>query len=340
MSPEISVIVPVYNVEKYLAECVDSILEQTFRNFELILIDDGSKDKSGEICDNYARKDKRIRVIHKTNGGVSTARNEGLKEARGTYIIFVDSDDYLDKECLFVLYHAIEKSDSIDCALCGIRFVYKDPHKDSEYILPEATIQNADDFNRYYSLLRNNFGLYANCAKIYRMSLIRRNNIIFNENMSIYEDGLFVTNYLDHCKMISCTNKVMYNYRQYDSMSLMKQYNANAATALQAKFDGESFRRSILNNENLLSYYKDFFEAWVTQATQIYSRYCGSGAEKRIKLENLYELKCLEITLSKVDPRKLGKMQTLVYVLLKIHQIHMLHLLFELMYGEKNGKQK
>ena len=93
MSPEISVIVPVYNVEKYLSECIDSILAQTFRNFELILIDDGSKDKSGEICDGYALKESRIKVIHKENAGVSEARNSGLEMAIGEYITFNDSDD-------------------------------------------------------------------------------------------------------------------------------------------------------------------------------------------------------------------------------------------------------
>ena len=96
MSPEISVIVPVYNVEKYLSECIDSILAQTFRNFELILIDDGSKDKSGEICDGYALKESRIKVIHKENGGACTARNIGLANASGKYVSFVDSDDFMD----------------------------------------------------------------------------------------------------------------------------------------------------------------------------------------------------------------------------------------------------
>lgn len=93
-TPKVSVIVPVYKAEKYLRKCVDSILAQTFRDFEVILVDDGSPDKSGEICDEYARKDPRVRVIHKENGGVSSARNKGIDEARGEYISFLDSDDY------------------------------------------------------------------------------------------------------------------------------------------------------------------------------------------------------------------------------------------------------
>ena len=94
-NPKISIIVPVYNVELFLPRCIDSILNQSFVDFELLLIDDGSKDKSGEICDEYAEKDKRIKVFHKVNGGVSSARNLGLEKSKGEYITFVDADDYL-----------------------------------------------------------------------------------------------------------------------------------------------------------------------------------------------------------------------------------------------------
>jgi len=99
-TPQISIIVPVYKVEDYLQRCIDSILEQTFTNWELILIDDGSPDKSGKICDEYAQRDNRVRVFHKENGGVSAARNEGLIQAKGEWITFIDSDDYVDKTFL------------------------------------------------------------------------------------------------------------------------------------------------------------------------------------------------------------------------------------------------
>ena len=99
-NPKISVIVPVYNAEKYLRRCIDSILAQTFTDFELLLIDDGSTDSSGKICDEYAKKDRRIRVFHKENGGVSSARNVGLSHLRGNWVYFVDSDDYLSPQHL------------------------------------------------------------------------------------------------------------------------------------------------------------------------------------------------------------------------------------------------
>lgn len=107
MKPGISIIVPIYNVEKYLQRCIDSILKQTFKDFELILVDDGSPDKCGEICDEYKKKDSRVRVIHKENGGLSDARNAGLDIAKGDYIGFVDSDDFINKNMYQVLYEAI-----------------------------------------------------------------------------------------------------------------------------------------------------------------------------------------------------------------------------------------
>ena len=103
INPKISIIVPVYNAEKYLNECVDSILNQDFTDFELLLVNDGSKDNSGHLCDKYAHKDNRVRVFHKENGGVSSARNLGLDNAIGEYIVFIDSDDYVDVNYLSIL---------------------------------------------------------------------------------------------------------------------------------------------------------------------------------------------------------------------------------------------
>lgn len=118
MEPQISIIVPVYNVADYLPKCIESILAQTFTDFELILINDGSPDKSPQICDHYASQDSRVRVIHKKNGGVSEARNCGLDIARGKYIGFADSDDWLAHDMFELLYNLSEKHDA-DISICG-----------------------------------------------------------------------------------------------------------------------------------------------------------------------------------------------------------------------------
>ena len=121
---KVSVIVPVYKVEKYLNKCVDSIINQTLEDIEIILVDDGSPDNCGKICDDYAQKDNRIVVIHKTNGGLSDARNAGLEVARGEYIGFVDSDDYIAPEMISLLYGVCKKN-STDIAGCDLAYVYE-----------------------------------------------------------------------------------------------------------------------------------------------------------------------------------------------------------------------
>ena len=123
--PRVSVIVPVYNVEKYLSKCIESILGQTFTDFELLLVDDGATDESGVICDRYAAIDSRIRVFHKQNGGVSTARNLGIQNALGDYIGFVDSDDYIDSNMYEVLFNLIEEHQA-DISICGFKVIDED----------------------------------------------------------------------------------------------------------------------------------------------------------------------------------------------------------------------
>lgn len=123
--PAISVIVPVYKVEPYIHKCVDSILGQTFSDIQVILVDDGSPDTCGDICEEYAKKDERVQVVHKENGGLSDARNAGIPFAKGEYVIFLDSDDYVEKDMLEYLYTNIKKARA-DMATCGIYEVYKD----------------------------------------------------------------------------------------------------------------------------------------------------------------------------------------------------------------------
>ena len=122
--PLISVIVPVYNVDKYLSKCIDSIVAQTYSNLEIILVDDGSKDTSGAICDEYEKKDSRIRVIHKENGGLSDARNCGIAAARGDYIGLIDSDDYIDEDMYSTLYKLLAENNA-QISMCGLYDVYE-----------------------------------------------------------------------------------------------------------------------------------------------------------------------------------------------------------------------
>ena len=178
--PTISVIVPVYNTEKYLRRCIDSVLAQTYQDFELLLIDDGSKDSSGAICDEYAAQDARVKVFHKENGGVSSARNVGLDNARGEWITFVDSDDYIEENFLKSF------EGNLDADLVVGNTVLITLPRTKHHCIPFGCYMDLEHFISSYlleSILRVPWG------KLYRANIIV--DLRFNENMRLGEDTLF-----------------------------------------------------------------------------------------------------------------------------------------------------
>lgn len=186
--PKLSVIVPVYKVEKYLPRCIESILEQIFPDFELILIDDGSPDNCPTICDAYAAKDFRIKVIHQTNAGVSVARNKGLDLASGQYITFVDSDDCLDVNCYARMLEAIERTQA-DMAICG--FLYEYPDGQTEL----RSANGGDIFLSHHELVSCEFDIpwsirTGTCNKLFKKELLQ--NIRFRTDLKCCEDTFFL----------------------------------------------------------------------------------------------------------------------------------------------------
>ena len=223
----ISIIVPVYKVEKYLSECVDSILNQTYKNFELILVDDGSPDNSGKICDEYAKRDGRVKVIHKENGGVSSARNAGLDNAKGEYVTFVDSDDIIDTRYLDLMYRKIVETGS-DICFCHFDRFDDDKMVENQEELPSYLQINLDeketvDFvKRYFKFENNVFG------SIWR-TLYKRSSVDFlrfNSQIKISEDLVFVVNAVLNSKSICSISDVLYHYRD-NLNSAGKTYKKN-----------------------------------------------------------------------------------------------------------------
>ena len=203
--PKISIIVPVYNVERLLRRCIDSILNQSFTDFELLLIDDGSKDKSGEICDEYAIKNNRVRVFHKENGGVSSARNIGLDNAQGEYVFFVDSDDYLK-------HNALQIANTIEDDLLVASYEVKG-FVCCDIINGCARYTKESECVDYLSKkLLEPHTLHAPWAKVYKRSIIECNNIRFVESMKLGEDLCFVFKYFSYCNSVCFTDKVMCCY--------------------------------------------------------------------------------------------------------------------------------
>lgn len=209
-----SVIVPIYNSERYLDKCINSILNQTLNNFELLLINDGSTDKSGTICDEFAKKDKRISVYHQKNQGVSKARNVGIENSKGEYIVFIDSDDWVDKEFL----------QSLDCGeydlvVSGLKKKRNESlevmFQSDESILTLSCEEKVIDF-------LNNWFVLTVISKRFVRNIIITNNCFFRENMNYGEDTLFVTSYIYNIKTIKICNSSLYYYDGTNEMSLSK----------------------------------------------------------------------------------------------------------------------
>lgn len=221
MEDLITIIIPIYNVEKYLRECIESVLNQTYKNLEIILIDDGSKDNSAKICDEYEEKEKRIKVIHKENGGVSSARNKGLEIATGDYITFIDGDDYIDKDYIEKLLKNL-KEKNVECVLCGFNRIYD---KSAEIITKgENKLISKKEF--LDSILNVQGGAGMACAKLWKKETII--NLRFNEKIKIAEDSLFGIQAVKNVNNVYILNEALYNYR-FNKNSAVRKYNKDFA---------------------------------------------------------------------------------------------------------------
>lgn len=227
----ISVIVPIYNVEMYLNNCIESIVNQKYNNLEIILVDDGSTDKSFNLCDIWASKDSRIKVIHKKNGGLSDARNAGLKIAQGEFIAFVDSDDWIDDIFLQKLYLAILQSNA-DIAECSVKFVDEDGKPIKERNVKNGyTILNKKE--ALQALILEN-GVYQTVwNKLYRRSVIKD---IFFEVGRCNEDEFWTYKVIDNAEFMILVNNSMYNYRQRQSSIMGRGYSIKRLDGVLAKF--------------------------------------------------------------------------------------------------------
>lgn len=196
---KISIIIPVYNLEQYLSRCIDSVLNQIYTNLELLLINDGSTDKSGAICDAYAEKDKRVRVFHKKNGGVSSARNIGLKNARGEWITFIDGDDAVETNYYSEWNNLIENNNS-DIYL----FSHKPGNGEFKQMTSQEVLNELIRFNIVPSLWLG----------IYKREIFKDNNLYLNENIHFFEDYEFLFRIIMHSKRVALYDYCFYNYNQ------------------------------------------------------------------------------------------------------------------------------
>lgn len=218
----ISIIVPVYNVEEYLPRCIESILQQTYKEFELLLIDDGSKDNSGKICDKYSERDHRIRVIHKSNGGLSDARNSGLDQITGDFVTFIDSDDYIGPAYLNTLFNMIQKYNA-DVAVCSMIAVMSKDFYLIESEDKQVCLNKADAFKE--TIIGKRFGV-SSCAKLFRRSVFL--NIRF-PSKTYYEDLYLVPYVIEKSNKCAFSESVLYYYFQRENsiMHTLSQEKVN-----------------------------------------------------------------------------------------------------------------
>lgn len=208
MNKTVSIIVPVFNVEGYLEQSIQSVLNQTFKDIEIILVDDGSTDNSSKICDNYSKLDKRIRVIHQKNKGLSGARNTGLRFASGKYIFFLDSDDWIEEKTIEKLYQIAEK-DYSDVVVCNVNLCSSVLEKISKRYWPFSSEMKMMSKNIYpYFLIQPCWAW----NKLYKHSFLKENRLFFVEGI-LYEDVPFFVDVFFKAKIVSFTPDFLYNYR-------------------------------------------------------------------------------------------------------------------------------
>lgn len=252
MSPTLSIIVPVYKVEAYLENCLSSILNQTFKDFELILVNDGSPDRSGMICDLFAEKDARIKVIHQANEGPSSARNSGLDIARGDYIGFVDSDDYIHQEMYEILFELIKSCDA-DISQCEFMRVNDFAAAGIKRPCQIEVLNNIEALNNLYN------GKYTNTVipvnKVYKKSLFEGIRYPVGK---IHEDDFTTYKLLYKARKIVNINAVLYFYYQSRDSIMRKRFNASRLDALEAFEE----RRRFFKQENLAKLYQATCETY------------------------------------------------------------------------------
>ena len=258
MTPLISIIIPVYNTAKYLPLCLKSVTSQSYSNIEIILINDGSTDESGSICDEWSAKDERIKVIHKENRGVCHSRNIGINIASGEWLMFVDSDDEITLNCLHTLSPGFDKS--YDMIVGGYELTNEKGETTYTINRNDIYIWDVDESLRdvYMPVYYSYNGYCAN--RLFRNNIVKEHNLRFNETIYSREDGLFLVQYLLKCKKkIYYSLESIYKYRQHSSSStslFRSKYNPRIITGMDSHVQCIKLLKHEKRNHDLITYAK------------------------------------------------------------------------------------
>ena len=343
--PKVSIIIPIYNSEKYLITCLNSIKKQTFNEFEVILINDGSTDKSLNICKEFCDADDRFSLINKENTGVSDCRNIGIKFAKADYIMFVDGDDWIEEKTVEIGYYNMKESRA---DMCQFNFYFANDEKD--YILgkhfnTKKQIFEKDDINILKQTilspeftekcLNKKIGRIKACwGKIYSRKLLEENKIEFNKNLKIHEDTVFNLEVLQKSKKILFLDEYLYYYRKNET-SITNRYCPNKIQENQLVI--EEINKLLKEEEPTVQAAKDylFFELfcnYIIKDVYNYENKKDYKTKKKEIKENLNRYKYNQV-MKTINTKYLNTKHKLVYNLIRLNLYKMLYLLVKLKEG-------
>ena len=325
----LSVVIPAYNAENCIRDCLDAVTGQTYKNLEILVMNDGSTDRTVEICTEYAKKDLRVKVFSKPNSGVSAARNEGLRRAKGDYVFFCDADDYPEPELAEHYVKAIEEwqNSNVSFICCGMFFdnVYNKNVKNREYILESGhgfvrgenyVISRAAAATLAWLRL---FNFVTN--KCYDLKLIKEKQLTFDEGVNIGEDLKFNLDYLDNCPgNIGVVNQPLYHYvrRIGDSLSLTYHVNDLEDTkCIYKRFVNWIYSQPDCTAENILVVKGIYITDWTSRLTSMYEAYKRGEAGENVKHKLSMDVKSKEFQGTLREIHKGKKISTLRYVCLR-----------------------
>ena len=334
MKPIVSIIVPIYNVEKYIEECILSIINQTFKKIEIILVNDGANDKSMERIEKYIISDKRIKVINQLNSGLSVARNNGLKIATGKYILFVDSDDYIDKNMIKIMYNAAE-NENLDIVMCGYNRIVNNVIQNVDSPLKNDHIYCKEEIEELIYKAHESKFIWFVCRNLYRKKMLTENSIRFMEDIKFGEDSIFNLYAYYYAKRVMCVGKYLYNYRCNPNSLTQKKYKPylyeNIIKQVQAKLN-------FYKKFNLENKYKNDFNEYLLSHTLIMlinNLYNSKSDNKIDKIWGIIEQKNIKMTIRNVSIKDIINFKSstgvkIKILLFKINMIKVINLIYKI----------
>lgn len=317
----ISIIVPIYKVEKFINQCVDSIISQTNKDIEIVLVDDGSPDNCPLICDEYAKNDARIKVVHKPNGGLISARKAGLKASSREYVCFVDGDDYIEPDMYEHIQNAIDKTNA-DCVITQFYYEYPNDPKKSDYKLDKELYNRKDIENEIFpTMLFDNqyyrFGIFPNCwTKVFKRELLEKHLLDTDERIRMGEDIAFTYACIMECQSIAFVDKALYHYR-INPDSMTKAYDPILQDIIYLPYEALVKKSSELGVDlsAQLPYYLLYLINFVIR-NEANKTNPKSKAEKNAILDEIVNNKQVSDAMKKINPALLPSHTKLLHIAL------------------------